>query len=177
MKKTPVCETLVWSLADRVKNLIEKKMTRSVKQWYGHWWVNWLCAHPPLSGIATSVWIDLSIMLRSTYVLWCVNTFLLILRHFLYFSGGNANYFSDNPCIHFSCFSPIFSCLRSWHFQQLSITGTLSSLASSALLAAQHPWHFQQLSIPGHSAQSVHRLIRHCLDVGILGRKYWYFSV
>ncbi len=36
----PVCETTVWSLADRVKNLIGKKMTWSVRQWYGHWRVN-----------------------------------------------------------------------------------------------------------------------------------------
>ncbi len=35
--KNPVCETVVWSLVDWVKNLIEKKMPRSVRQWYGHW--------------------------------------------------------------------------------------------------------------------------------------------
>ncbi len=57
----PVCETMVWSLTFRVKNVFEKKwkkpdlwvrgmvtggpgqkpdwkkMTRSVRQWYGHW--------------------------------------------------------------------------------------------------------------------------------------------
>ncbi len=38
-EKNPVCETVVWSLADRVKNLI-KKMTRSVRQYYGQWRVN-----------------------------------------------------------------------------------------------------------------------------------------
>ncbi len=38
--KTPVCETVVWPLANRVKNLIEKIMTRSVRQRYGLWWVN-----------------------------------------------------------------------------------------------------------------------------------------
>ncbi len=64
MKKNPVCETVVWPLADRVKNLIEKewpglsdsgmasgglKKTQSDRpgdgHWgllnsYGHWWVN-----------------------------------------------------------------------------------------------------------------------------------------
>ncbi len=35
-EKNPVCETVVRSLEDWVKNLIEKKMTRSVRQWYDH---------------------------------------------------------------------------------------------------------------------------------------------
>ncbi len=35
--KIPVCETVVWSLADRVENLIEKN--DPVCQWYGHWLV------------------------------------------------------------------------------------------------------------------------------------------
>ncbi len=38
-EKNPVCETVVWPLANRVKNLIEKKMTRSVRQQYGLWQV------------------------------------------------------------------------------------------------------------------------------------------
>ncbi len=36
-EKTQVCETVVWPLADRIKNLIEKKMTWSVRQRYGLW--------------------------------------------------------------------------------------------------------------------------------------------
>ncbi len=41
-EKKQVCETVVWSLAGWVKNLIEKKMTRSVRQWYGYWRINFL---------------------------------------------------------------------------------------------------------------------------------------
>ncbi len=36
-EKNPVCESVMWSLADQVKNLIEKEMTRSVRQRYGFW--------------------------------------------------------------------------------------------------------------------------------------------
>ncbi len=37
-EKNPVCETVVWSLADRVKNPIEKKWPGlSDSDIYGHW--------------------------------------------------------------------------------------------------------------------------------------------
>ncbi len=37
-EKNLVCETVVWSLVDQSKTWL-KNMTRSVGQWYGHWWV------------------------------------------------------------------------------------------------------------------------------------------